>query len=125
MATEAIGRVKPGESLKLAGETFTLKGVREVPGPNYIALRGRVEVSQSTMLTPEVRRYVSPPQTTTEAAIRSTVLADTYAVIGDAADGKVVMRVFHKPLVMWLWIGAAVMALGGLLAVMPMKKRRV
>jgi cytochrome c-type biogenesis protein CcmF len=123
MASEAIGRVAPGESVTVAGHEFTLRQVSEVPGPNYIALRGVVEVSDGSQLQPEVRRYASPPQTTTEAAIATTLLDDTYAVIGDASDGKVVMRVFHKPLVVWIWAGAALMAFAGLLALSPRRRR--
>jgi cytochrome c-type biogenesis protein CcmF len=51
--------------------------------------------------------------TTTEAAIHTTFASDLYAVLGDERDGGGVLRLHHNPLAPWIWIGAAIMALGG------------
>ncbi len=66
-------------------------------------------------LYPERRQYLVQPMPTTEAAIRSMPLADLYAVIGEP-DGKGgwIVRVYHEPLVAWIWFGALIMVAGGL-----------
>jgi cytochrome c-type biogenesis protein CcmF len=66
-------------------------------------------------LYPERRQYFVQPMPTTEAAIRSGFLADLYAVIGEPnGNGGWTVRVYHEPLVPWIWFGALVMVLGGL-----------
>src|SRR3546814_5450277 len=52
---------------------------------------------------------------TTEAAIRTTILADLYVVIGDGdGQGGWTVRVYHEPLVPWIWLGCLLMVAGGL-----------
>ncbi len=66
------------------------------------------------MLTPEKRIYDVQRRETTEAAIHTTGLADLYAVIGkpDGRGGWTV-RLYHEPLVPWIWAGTLIMVLGG------------
>ena len=70
------------------------------------------------VLTPEKRIYNAERQTTTEAAIRPTLRGDDYAVLGDG-DAQIgyTLRLYYKPLISWIWGGAALMAVGGLIAV--------
>jgi cytochrome c-type biogenesis protein CcmF len=66
-------------------------------------------------LTPERRFFPERGMWTTEAAIRTSLLADLYAVIGERQDdGAWVVRLYHNPLVPWIWLGAGVMFAGGL-----------
>ena len=60
----------------------------------------------------------------TGVAIHTNLLADVYAVIGDP-DGKgaYVLRLYHNPLVPWIWLGAAAMALGGLVSLTDRRHR--
>ena len=78
----------------------------------------------AAVLAPERRFYPVERQHTTEAAIRTTVLADLYAVIGedDPQAGRTV-RLYHNPLVPWIWIGAIVMALGALISLSDRRLR--
>jgi cytochrome c-type biogenesis protein CcmF len=117
--TEQIKLLQPGQSLALQGYDFKLESVNGVRGENYLADQAHFIVSRGGTfvadLYPERRQYMVQPMPTTEAAIRSTPLADLYAVIGDP-DGKGgwTVRVYHEPLVAWIWFGALVMVLGGL-----------
>jgi cytochrome c-type biogenesis protein CcmF len=61
--------------------------------------------------------------TTTEAAIHTTLLSDLYVVLGDERDGAAVLRLHHNPLAPWIWIGAAIMALGGALSLSDRRVR--
>jgi cytochrome c-type biogenesis protein CcmF len=143
---EKIQLLKPGEQVVIAGYTLTFKGVAALDGPNYSADRGTFDVAYSgrhvTLLYPEKRRYPVGGQTTTEAAIHTTGFADLYVVIGEAdqpgvsgpinqprAAGSVgantawATRIYYNPLVPWIWFGAVVMALGGLVSLSDRRHR--
>jgi cytochrome c-type biogenesis protein CcmF len=76
------------------------------------------------MMMPEKRFYPAEKQVTTEAAIRSSLLSDVYAVLGDGDDDKgYTIRLYHKPLVSWIWGGAAIMVLGGAIAAFGRRRK--
>jgi len=120
--SEQVVRAKPGDVIQIADRNVTFTGVKQVQGPNYQALAAQLEYRDQSgklfaLLTPEKRIYNAERQTTTEAAIRPTLRGDDYAVLGDG-DNKIgfTLRLYYKPLVSWIWGGAVIMALGGLLA---------
>ncbi len=115
--TERIAYLKPGQTLQVAAYQVKFTGVRLVRGPNYVARRGRFEARRAgrlvTLLHAEKRVYPRERQTTTEAAIHSTIGGDLYVVLGDP-DGKGgwAVRMYFNPLVPWIWIGAIFMFVG-------------
>jgi cytochrome c-type biogenesis protein CcmF len=144
--SEMIRMVKPGETFELAGYTFVFKGTERHEGPNYLATRGTFEVYKGerlyTVMTPEKRLFPVAGTTTTEASIRTNLLADLYATIGDpAAEGQpgapgapafLVMagqdtawtaRIYHNPLVPWIWLGSLVMVLGAVVSLTDRRHR--
>ena len=75
-------------------------------------------------LFPEKRVYPVSGTPTTEAAIHTTLLSDLYAVLGDAdGEGGWSTRIYHNPLVPWIWLGAVTMALGGALSLSDRRHR--
>jgi len=126
---ESIQVMNIDQSVELAGYTYTLKGVRDVQGPNYTAQVGAVEVTENgepyTMLYPENRVYPVQGRPTTEAAIETTFLADLYVALGNKeqnGDGYV-MRIYHNPLVLWLWVGSLMLVLGSLISLSDRRHR--
>ncbi|WP_448670309.1 heme lyase CcmF/NrfE family subunit [Pseudoxanthomonas mexicana] len=110
--------VKPGQTIEVGRWGFHFQGVDEMQGPNYLSDRGHVQVLRDgrpvTLLHPEKRAYASGGQVMTEAGIRPGVLGDVYVAIGEPlGDGAWALRVHIKPFVRWIWLGAALMALGG------------
>jgi len=125
---EDIRVVQKGESFDVAGYTLTLDGVEQLPGPNYISTMGIVRLSRDggeiATLTPEKRVYPVQGTPTTEAAIDIGFMRDIYVVIGDPqASGGWAMRTYYKPLANWIWGGAILMALGGLLSLSDRRYR--
>ena len=118
---EDIRIVQLGESYPLGPYEITLNAVTEVAGPNYSSLmadmtvrRGGAEVAR---LFPEKRFYPVAGMPTTEAAIDYRLMRDLYLVIGDAQKaGGWAVRSYIEPFANWLWGGALMMALGGLLS---------
>jgi cytochrome c-type biogenesis protein CcmF len=115
-------RMEAGDTVEVGGYVFRFEGVDRVPGPNYVATRATIAVTRSgkqvTTLYPSKRTYLSQQdRPMTEAAIDSGFTRDLYATLGDALSATTwVVRVQHKPFVGWIWGGALLMALGGLLA---------
>ncbi|MBS0371437.1 MAG: heme lyase CcmF/NrfE family subunit [Proteobacteria bacterium] len=121
--TERDVRMAPGDTVKIGGYEIRFQGVSDVPGPNYVAARGDLELlkdGQVVMpLHPEKRKYFSSAMPMTEAFIDPGLTRDIYVSLGDpleGGDGAWSVRVYHKPFVDWIWAGAVCMALGGLLA---------
>ncbi|MBM3487642.1 MAG: heme lyase CcmF/NrfE family subunit [Alphaproteobacteria bacterium] len=125
---EELRLLRPGETVALASYAVTFDGARQVRGPNYSAWEGRLVVRDGDRLVatllPQKRFYPAEGQTTTEAAIHTTWLADIYVVLGKAEEGGAwSVRLYHNPLVPWIWVGAVVMALGGMLSLSDRRHR--
>ncbi len=100
---------------------LTLQSVEEVRGPNYLATRAEILLTQGgdvvAQLVPEKRFYPVAQMPTTEAAIDYDLARDVYVVIGDQqSNGGWTVRTYIKPMTNWIWIGSALMAFGGLLS---------
>ena len=128
--SEIITAMRPGDTAEVAGYGFTLDGVTDIDGPNYSALRASFTLSWQgealAVMTPENRFYPVQGTQTTEAAIRTTLLADLYAVIGDPVEGDsggFAVRLYHNPLVPWIWGGALMMVAGGLVSLTDRRYR--
>ena len=102
--------------------------VRPQRGPNYAAERATFTVTRDgapvAVLSPEKRFYDVQRRETTEAAIHTTGLADLYAVVGDAdGRGGWTVRIYHEPLVPWIWAGSIIMMIGGLVSLSDRRLR--
>jgi cytochrome c-type biogenesis protein CcmF len=107
---------------ELAGYTFTFRGATEHDGPNYRAARGTVEVSRNgepvATLHPEKRIYTASGMGMTEASVHPNVFRDVYVAMGEplGEQGAWTIRLFHKPFINWLWLGALFLVVGGFMA---------
>lgn len=116
-----------GRTQTLAGYTITLDNVDLIAGPNYISRMGFFTVTHpdhsQLHLTPESRFYPIEQSTTTESAIDSTLARDIYIAMGET-DGKghYAVRMYYKPLINGIWLGALLMALGGIVAIVGKRK---
>ena len=120
---EKIIRMKVNDEAIIHNYNIIFKEIREVVGKNYIALQGNFWIYNNkksiiTKLNPENRFYPVTNNSTTEASIHTNLLRDLYIVLGDGneKDGWVV-RIYYNPLVVWIWIGAFVIFLGGLFSI--------
>jgi cytochrome c-type biogenesis protein CcmF len=116
----------------LAGWHFTLDDVRAEEGPNWYADAATLTATRgaaSVTLSPSRRYYPAARMPTTETAIHKTGAGDLYAALGERRDvdgeARWVFRVYFNPLVDLIYGGAALIALGGLLALVPRRKKRV
>ena len=126
--SEIAVKMHPGDVAHLAGYDFTFDGVESRNGPNYTANHGQIHVSKNgvlrTVLEPEKRFYTVTNMPMTEAGISPHLIHDLYASLGEPLDGGAwSVRIYHKPLVEWIWFGCLMMAFGGLLAMSDKRYR--
>ena len=120
---EKIVRLKIDTSTHINKYKILFKEINEIKGPNYLAIRGNFTVFDKdknfiTNLKPENRYYPISNIFTTEASIHTNLSRDLYIVLGEGNlnDGWVV-KVYHNPLVIWIWIGALFIFIGGIVSI--------
>jgi cytochrome c-type biogenesis protein CcmF len=127
LASSKIVEAKPGDSFTLGRYTFDLLKLETVPGPNYTSRVATIEVLHDgaplTIMTPSRRSFPLQQQTTSDVAIQTNLLRDVYTVLGDERDGSAVLRLHVNPLAPWIWLGALVMASGGVLSLLDRRLR--
>jgi cytochrome c-type biogenesis protein CcmF len=124
-------RLGLGDAVTVAGVRYQLISVDNHLGPNYLALRANLKLFEGERmvgtLQPEKRRYVSSAMPMTEAAIDRNLWRDRYVSLGEPLAGdppQWSFRVYHKPYVSWIWLGAVFMVVGGGLAAFDRRYRQ-
>ena len=120
--------LKPGDSAQLGAYQFRYEGGQDIVGPNYEGYRGKVSITRNgepvSMLYPEKRRYWVQGTVQTTAAIAPGVNRDLLAALGeDVGAGAWSLRLQYRPLIRFVWIGALIMAIGGVTAVVGRRRR--
>jgi cytochrome c-type biogenesis protein CcmF len=121
-------RLAPGESIVIRGYEFIFEGVTKQPGPNYEADAGLITVLKNgedyLELRPEKRTYFATGAIQTEADIDVGLFRDLFAALGDPrGEGAWVVRIHLKPFVLWIWLGAFIMAAGSITAILDRRYR--
>ena len=115
-------RLAPNQSVTIGALDFRFDGVQQAKGPNFIAEQGTISVLKNgavvATLNPQKRKYSRNEQTQTESAIDPGLFRDIYIALGEPVgnDGAWAVRVYVKPFVRWIWLGALFMMLGGFIA---------
>lgn len=123
-------RMKIGDSAVVGGYFFSLNSITKSAGANYDSFVGQFSVVKDdkaiATLYPERRLYHSQSMPLTETAIDVTLWRDLYVALSEAIDDKSwAVRIYYKPFVRWIWLGALVMALGGFLAATERRRHHV
>jgi cytochrome c-type biogenesis protein CcmF len=113
--------MKPGDATEIAGYKFAFGGLRSLEGPNYTATEGEFTITRDAetvaVLHPQKRTYRVQSNPMTEAGISVGWVRDLFVALGDdVGNGAWSVRVQYKPMIRYIWLGAWLMALGGLVA---------
>jgi cytochrome c-type biogenesis protein CcmF len=127
--TQSDLAMHPGDTYEHAGYQYEFKGVETVIGPNYRSQMGTLEVTRNgkhvATMTPEKRRYNASGQVMTQTALDPGFTRDLYVALGEPlGEGNWSMRVHHKPLIRWIWLGALMMMAGAVIAAADRRYRR-
>jgi cytochrome c-type biogenesis protein CcmF len=125
---ERITDVKPGQTISIRRYDFHFDGMTNRQGPNYSELAAHFTVRHGGdligVMEPSKRTFPSRGSETSEAALMSRGFAQLYLSLGDPApDGSIAIRLYYKPLVLLIWLGAVVMAMGGALSLSDRRLR--
>ncbi len=126
--TERITELRPSEKVTIRGYELSFDGVTTRDGSNFRELIGRFTVRRGGevigVLMPSKRTFNTREMTTTEAALLTIGASQIYLSLGDStAQGAVAVRLYHKPLVLLIWIGVLVMVFGGFLSLTDRRLR--
>ena len=117
---EKLAAIRPGEQTMVGPWLVEFREVMPAVGPNWTALEGELRASRGSgveVLRPQSRFFAEPPTTTNEAAIDTSWNGQLYAVLGEQdGEGRWQLRLWWKPFVTLIWLGGALIALGGTLA---------
>ena len=127
-ASELIIALRPTQTMSLSGYEFVFDGLVQRSGPNYREAVAKFTVREAGMpigvMEPSKRSFVARATTTTEAALMTRGLSQLYLSLGEVNDdGSISVRLYHKPMVLLIWLGAVVMALGGALSLSDRRLR--
>ncbi|MEQ1513319.1 MAG: heme lyase CcmF/NrfE family subunit [Lysobacteraceae bacterium] len=124
-------RMAQGETVNVGGYAFSFGEITRVEGPNYIADEGQIRVvrdgKEVGILRPQKRQYSEGSNVQTEAAIQPGFYRDVYVALGEplgGIDGAWSVRVYLKSFIRWVWGGAILMMLGGLVVATDPRFRR-
>jgi len=128
VGVESDRALSPGESIEVAGYEFEMSELRNVQGPNFSAIEAEVEIRKNgdyvATVRPQKRQYLVQQSPMTEAGIRAGLDKDLFVALGDQlGNGGWSVRIQYKPLIRFIWLGALIMALGGLVAVSDRRYR--
>lgn len=126
--TETITTMEPGQQLETYGYSVRFIDEIDTAGPNFTSERATFAVapigSTEKTLSSEKRNYPARQMPTTEAGIKTFGLSQIYISIGDRVgeNGRVV-RIWTKPWILLIWLGAVVMSLAGAYSLTDRKYR--
>ena len=125
--TEKLVAMAPGDRVSAAGWTLTFRRIMPIAGDNWTAMEADMAASRGgavAVLHPQARYFSNPPTGTTESAILTRWDGQLYVVLGEATDdGRWQMRIWWKPFVTLIWLGGALIALGGVLTIVGRERR--
>ncbi len=129
LETEKIAAMQPGETVEIQGYNLRFGSLRPFTGPNYTEDQATFILTRVTgkplgEVVSSKRLYTARQMPTTEAGIRTLGLSQLYVSLGDQTpNGKIVVRIWWKPMVTLIWLGALVMMIGGTVSLLDRRLR--
>jgi cytochrome c-type biogenesis protein CcmF len=127
-AVERVEQLTPGQSIAIADYDLAFDGLSTRPGSNYEDLVAHFTVRRGGELIgtmqPAKRSFPSRATTVNESALLTRGFSQLYLAIGDVQPGSsTAVRLYYKPLVLLIWLGALIMAFGGALSLSDRRLR--
>jgi cytochrome c-type biogenesis protein CcmF len=131
LATDLTVTLAPGESATIAGYEVTHQRLVVEPlASDARVIESRAEVAyegrQSGTLATALRDYPNSPTAIATPAVRTSLAEDLYVTLlaYDTSTQAVTLHLFVNPLVVWIWIGGAIVGIGAAFAIWPERRAR-
>ena len=116
-----------GETVTFSGHTFTFEGLFLESNDVKTSVKAAVRIDGDQVYSPSRSKYIKQGMDIGTPSVKSGLVNDLYLTLEGTVrpdDTQARIKIFVKPLIMWLWIGGALMAIGTVLAAFPGKRRR-
>lgn len=122
-------RLEEGSSARVAGHVVEYLGMNEPKVTRQKTVTSaRIRVDGGQVWEPALNQFPNATQTIPTPSVRSGVVDDVYLILvapPTKDGGSALIKVIVGPLVMWLWLGGAIMAIGCLLSAWPTSRRNI
>ncbi|CAN5612586.1 heme lyase CcmF/NrfE family subunit [soil metagenome] len=119
--------VAKGDSVSFAGHTFTLIDLDDFTTSRSVGIRAQVSIDGGQAYAPAISKYTAFGTDVATPSVKSGLASDIYLTLeagSQPSTGIAKLKIFIKPMVLWMWIGGGLMAFGTLLAAFPGRHRR-
>ncbi|MDO4427551.1 MAG: heme lyase CcmF/NrfE family subunit [Moraxella sp.] len=128
LSVERDVALRENQGVSVQGYDFYLREFENIKGANYDATQATVTIKKDGqligMLYPQKRNYIVTMMPMTEVGLKASLWQDIYVALGDPIDAEAwAVRIYVKPMVRFVWLGALVMAFGAMLAMMDKRYR--
>jgi cytochrome c-type biogenesis protein CcmF len=127
LSSQKIVSAKIGDQFSSGGYEWRLMNLDDAKGPNFEQRIATIYVTKDgvpvEIMHPSRRNFTLQNQVTSDVAISTNLFRDLYAVLGEERDGQAVLRLHVNILAPWIWLGAAIMAGGGMLSLTDRRLR--
>jgi cytochrome c-type biogenesis protein CcmF len=125
---EVTEKMVIGQAIKLGDKELVYVKNTSLKGANFNELAAHIDVREGGVVTatlnPAKRLYTARGMATTEAALKTHIFSQTYLSVAEFEEGGIILRAYEKPLVLLIWLGAFIMAMGGALALFDKRGRK-
>jgi cytochrome c-type biogenesis protein CcmF len=119
--------LKKGVVANYGGHTFELIGFRETSDDRRSEIAALVSIDGGQAYAPAVSKFKSMGMNIGTPSVKTSFAYDLYLTLEPpvkASSDAAKIKVFIKPMVLWLWIGGGLMGIGTLLSAFPGRRRR-
>ena len=120
-------RLETGVPARFEGHTFELVGFAEEDDARSSSVKALVSIDGGQAYAPAITKFTNMGMNVGTPSVKTTFTHDIYLTLEPPVkmdSGTARVKVYIKPLILWMWIGAGLMALGTVLAAFPGKRRR-
>jgi cytochrome c-type biogenesis protein CcmF len=120
--------MQQGEPVVFAGHSFELEEVRAFSTDRSEGVKADVIIDDGQAYSPAFTRYTEAGIDVGTPSVKTGFTKDIYLTLesrSQPGDTQATIKVFIKPMIVWLWIGGGMMAVGTVLAAFPGKRRRL
>jgi cytochrome c-type biogenesis protein CcmF len=125
MGSSKEAQLREGQSATIGAYTLLFAKAEEVREPHRVVVRARIEVSKGGrslgVLYPRMNQYDSQREPIGTPAVLTSLREDLYLSVQniDPGRGTVGLLALINPMVGWIWIATAIIAMGGVIALLP------
>lgn len=119
--------VQEGETVSFAGHTFTVVDVYDFSDERAVGIKADISIDGGQPYTPAISKYTAFGMDVATPSVKSSFVKDIYLTVENGtkpSTGTAKLKVFVKPMVVWIWIGGLLCGVGTVLAAFPGRNRR-